>query len=200
MQVPGAKRWVVKLGGSLCDTPELGFWLHRLAADGAGRVVLVPGGGPFADQVRHQQAHWKFDDATAHDMALHAMDQYGLMLCALQSGLKPVRSLAELDNVLFHNQVAVWLPTRMLLGNPVLPASWDVTSDTIAAWLARQSGAHHLLLIKRHSSLLQGASMAQLQAAGIVDRVFKDIVANADFQCSFMGGDEHAAFSLKDRL
>lgn len=198
MQVPGAKRWVVKLGGSLCDTPELGFWLQRLTSTGTGRVVIVPGGGPFADQVRHQQAHWGFNDATAHDMALHAMDQYGLMLCGLQSGLRSVRSLAELDEVLLHKQVAVWLPTMMLLGNSVLPASWDVTSDSIAAWLAQQIGAQHLLLIKRHSSLLGGASLDELQAAGIVDRVFQEIVANTSFQCSFMGGDEHAAFSLKD--
>ena len=162
--------------------------------------MLVPGGGPFADQVRHQQAHWKFDDATAHDMALHAMDQFGLMLCALQSGLRPVRSLAELDEVLRHKQVAVWLPTAMLLGNSVLPASWDVTSDAIAAWLARQMGAYHLLLIKHHSSLLEGASLDQLQVAGIVDRVFKDIVSSTDIRCSFMGRDEHAAFSLQDRF
>ena len=39
---------VVKLGGSLSGAPELKAWLAALAG-AAGRVVLVPGGGPFAD-------------------------------------------------------------------------------------------------------------------------------------------------------
>ncbi|MFA7096705.1 MAG: aspartate kinase, partial [Gammaproteobacteria bacterium] len=40
--------WIVKLGGSLAQNPALKDWLEVLARDGAGRVVVVPGGGPSA--------------------------------------------------------------------------------------------------------------------------------------------------------
>lgn len=77
--------WVVKLGGSLAASDRLPDWLRSLA--GRSDLVLVPGGGPFADQVRAMQARWGFDDATAHHLALLAMEQFGRMLCALLAGL-----------------------------------------------------------------------------------------------------------------
>jgi aspartokinase-like uncharacterized kinase len=41
---------VVKLGGSHVLSALLRRWLRAIAAD-AGKLVLVPGGGPFADGV-----------------------------------------------------------------------------------------------------------------------------------------------------
>ena len=75
--------WVVKLGGSLQSFPGLRDWVRLIAEQGGGRVVLVPGGGQFADAVRAAQRTAGFDDRTAHGMALFAMEQYGLMLAAL---------------------------------------------------------------------------------------------------------------------
>ena len=48
--------WVVKLGGSLAYASELPRWLSALAEGAGGRAIIVPGGGPFADQVRHAQS------------------------------------------------------------------------------------------------------------------------------------------------
>src|SRR6185369_14601723 len=101
----------------------------------AGRIVLVPGGGPFADAVRAAQPRMGFDDGAAHRMALLAMEQYG---CALASGRKQFSladSRAAIDRALELKQVPVWLPTRMALAADI-PASWEVTSDSLAAWLA----------------------------------------------------------------
>ena len=44
--------WVVKIGGSLSHDPMLRKWLVELCEVGGGRVVIVPGGGDFADKVR----------------------------------------------------------------------------------------------------------------------------------------------------
>src|SRR5215510_16371000 len=71
-----ARVTVVKLGGSYAHAAELKPWLAAIAAC-AGHVVLVPGGGPFADAVREAQARMGFDDRVAHRMALTAMAQYG---------------------------------------------------------------------------------------------------------------------------
>ncbi len=73
---------VVKLGGSHARSPWLTDWLRAIAED-ARRVVVVPGGGPFADAVRDLQPVMGFDDAAAHDMGLLAMAQYGRALASL---------------------------------------------------------------------------------------------------------------------
>ena len=48
--------WVVKIGGSLSHDPALREWLTQLWEVGGGRVVIVPGGGDFADTVRQYSA------------------------------------------------------------------------------------------------------------------------------------------------
>lgn len=81
---------IIKLGGSLFHTPELKQWLELLdiASQNEG-VIIVPGGGPFADQVRHAQRLHRFDDSAAHHMAILAMAQFGLMLTDMASQSRP---------------------------------------------------------------------------------------------------------------
>ena len=108
---PRGGLWVVKLGGSLAHSRYLKRWLSVLA-DGDPAVIIVPGGGPFADQVRTLQKRRRFDDAAAHHMALLAMEQYGRMLVGLQSGLRPAATRAEITRARRAGMAAVWMPTR----------------------------------------------------------------------------------------
>src|SRR5690348_718277 len=103
---------VVKLGGSHAASPMLRRWLAAIAA--AQLVVLVPGGGPFADAVRAAQPAMGFDDATAHQMALLAMAQYGLALTALDPRLRPADSRNAIRATSAAGHVPVWLPWPML--------------------------------------------------------------------------------------
>jgi aspartokinase-like uncharacterized kinase len=96
--------WVVKLGGSLAGSERLREWLAALA--GQPGLVLVPGGGPFADAVRAAQGALRFDDATAHHLAMLAMEQYGRALCALQPGLAPAANPERLTSA---TKVEKWL-------------------------------------------------------------------------------------------
>jgi len=163
--------WVVKLGGSLAHSRYLDRWLSVLAG-GSGPVVIVPGGGPFADQVRALQRRRRFDDATAHHMALLAMEQYGRMLAGLQRGLRPAASRAEIARARRAGLAAVWMPTRMVLADPGIAVSWDITSDSLAAWLAGKLRADGLVLVK--SLALSGGSVPAtvLARKGIVDPAF----------------------------
>src|SRR2546423_12784218 len=105
---------VVKLGGSYVGSAELNGWLDALAAC-AGHVVLVPGGGPFADTVRAAQRSMGFDDRAAHHMALIAMEQYGCALASLGRRLAHAASMAAIRRALGARKVPVWSPTRMAL-------------------------------------------------------------------------------------
>ncbi len=168
--------WVVKLGGSLFRSAHLRTWLRALA--GRSGLVLVPGGGPFADQVRAAQARWGFDDSAAHHLALLAMEQFGRMLCALQPGLSPAETLAGIDERLRAGETPVWMPVPMVLADRQLPHGWDLTSDSLAAWLCGTLGAEGLLLVKSAplADLLTGVAEhpAALGEQGIVDRAFGD--------------------------
>jgi 5-(aminomethyl)-3-furanmethanol phosphate kinase len=137
---------VVKLGGSLWRSPELSRWMAALKG-ACEAITLVPGGGPFADAVRRAQAEMGYSDAAAHKMAMLGMEQYGLALIDKFEGLRLSSTPAEASEIHSRGEIAVWRPMEMA-GAEQVPASWDVTSDSLAAWYARESGAERLLMIK----------------------------------------------------
>lgn len=167
---------VVKLGGGAAAAPQLRRWLSAIA-QGAGRVVLVPGGGPFADAVRTAQTAMGFDDKTAHALALAAMRQYGMAICALHPALTQAETPRAIAATMHAGRVPVWLPETMALADPTIAASWDVTSDSLALWLAAELGARMAIFIKqaRPAPMRAGA----LTDAGIMDRAFPAFLASA---------------------
>jgi aspartokinase-like uncharacterized kinase len=162
---------VIKLGGSLADTPELRAWL-RLIAETSPAPVVVPGGGPFADTVRTAQVPLQLDDATCHRMALLAMAQFGFALAGIESRLKAAESLARVRGVLAEGLRPVWLPLDLLAGNRDIEESWRVTSDSLALWLARQLGAARLVLVKSGDIQPGQASPEALTESGLLDAAF----------------------------
>jgi dihydroneopterin aldolase len=169
---------VVKLGGSLAQGDDLKSWLAQLVSL---PVVVVPGGGPFADQVRALQIKFGFSDAAAHKMALSAMEQFGRMLADLEPRLVPAMSLADISHALSLGQAALWLPS-VLWDHPDIPQSWDVTSDSLAAWLAVQTGAPRMLLVKSASVSGAEAKVGDLIASGMIDRAFADFLGALDVE------------------
>ena len=189
--------WVIKLGGSLADYPDdLRHWLKALAEAGKGRIVIVPGGSFFADWVRETQKKWGFDDAAAHAMGLRAMEQFGIMLCGLQKGLIPARSETEIRKVLHENQVPVWLPVQILAAQDIEP-SWDVTSDSLAAWLTRRLAAERLVLVKSCPLPTGEMDMAELSRKGIVDAAFPGFVDAAAFDVWLVNREDFTCVSLQ---
>jgi aspartokinase-like uncharacterized kinase len=185
--------WIVKLGGSLADSAGLTLWLETLSQI---HVVIVPGGGPFADAVRNAQARWHFDGLTAHHMAILAMRQYGRMLTGLCPRLLAASSLKGLAQQ--RGQAKVWLPSPEALDAAGIPASWDITSDSLAAWLAGQMDATHLLLVKSVTELDRPAAgrcpmtFTEAAGAGWVDAAFSHYAMNRGFQSWLCGPQGYA--------
>ena len=132
---------ILKLGGSLHDAPELGAWLKAVATVRGPPRILVPGGGPFADAVRAAQADMGFHDLAAHRMAILAMQQYGLALQAKEPRLVLAETEAQLRAV-SAGHGAVWLPWLLGRARRAIEASWEITSDSLALWLAAGFGPH----------------------------------------------------------
>jgi 5-(aminomethyl)-3-furanmethanol phosphate kinase len=177
---------VVKLGGSYAFSSDLQGWLAAIASS-AGDIVLVPGGGPFADAVRSAQPRMGFDDDAAHHMALLGMDQYGRALAALNKRFTPAASIAGIRRALRAGNVPVWSPTEMVLKRNDIPRSWEVTSDGLAAWLARRIGARRLLLIKHVDPPPDPIRIEDLVARGVVDRSLASFLRDGEVEASIAG-------------
>lgn len=168
---------IVKLGGSLVGDPRLGTLLDRLARRGAP-LVLVAGGGPLADGVRALQPRLSLSDAACHRMAILAMEQTAVAFTDLAPGLALADTREALAQAHAQGRAALWLPARMALAAPDLPQNWDLTSDSLAAWLAGEVGAARLTLVK---SIAAPAGLpADWAAAGLVDPLFPDFAARLD--------------------
>lgn len=189
---------VVKLGGSYAFSRALKSWIDALAA-GAGRVVVVPGGGPFAEAVRNAQPKMGFDDRAAHEMALLAMEQYGCALANLGAGWRLAASVAAIRRVLLEGGVPVWSATQMVRGAEDVPWSWDVTSDSLSAWLAGRIGAKRVLLVKHLEPPTGPLRAADLVAEGIVDRAFPRFLRASGAQAFIAGPAGHAAAAIAMR-
>jgi len=141
---------VVKVGGGVLADAD-GFDAV-LAAIGAAarhrRLLIVPGGGPFADAVREVDRRFKLRDEAAHWMAVLAMDQYAYVVATRLAGGAIVAERREIGAVLAAGRVPVLAPSRWLRDADPLPHSWDVTSDSLAAWIAGQVGTPRLVVIK----------------------------------------------------
>jgi len=187
---------VIKLGGSHAFAPHLRPWLDAIAGQ-AGSIVLVPGGGPFADAVRDAQPRIGFDDRAAHRMALLAMEQFGCALASLNDRYLLVDTLAAIRDAVEQQRVPVWLPTRIVLSTIEISWSWDVTSDSLAAWLAGALGADRLVLVKHAASALPAQELA---ARGVVDPSFPGFLQASGVPLVVLGANDHAALMRAEEL
>ncbi|MGV0005136.1 MAG: hypothetical protein ACNYPG_00630 [Candidatus Porifericomitaceae bacterium WSBS_2022_MAG_OTU9] len=156
---------VVKIGGSLMDSPQLCLWLKAVQCR---RAVLVPGGGAFADAVRIAQGGQAFADEAAHEMAILAMWQFGIMCCSLHHDMKLFTTVAQGEKILAAGLTPVWCPHYMAMQWQDLPHNWSVTADTLSLRLAAAMGAGDLILVKSAPPKIIG----QVPADGIIDEAF----------------------------
>ncbi|MFQ5803945.1 MAG: delta 1-pyrroline-5-carboxylate synthetase [Candidatus Methylomirabilales bacterium] len=177
---------VCKIGGSLSRAEILGPLLKTLEAMRSEyRVLVVPGGGAFADSVRTEAATFRLGETASHWMAILAMDQYGYLLADLGQATRMVRTSKEIDEAVRDEALPILMPSTLLLAEDPLPHSWDVTSDTIAAHIAVRVKAELLVLLKdvdgvltadpREQSgavLIPHLSLSRLTRYGCVDAAF----------------------------
>lgn len=127
----GAAPIVVKLGGSLYNHVPA---IVPVLRSSVRPLLIVPGGGHFANAVRQAG----LDDETAHWEAIAAMEQYGRSIAS--------HGLPVTDRLAVPDKIVIFLPLCSLREQDPLPHTWDVTSDTIAAWIAAELRLDLLLL------------------------------------------------------
>jgi aspartokinase-like uncharacterized kinase len=185
---------VVKLGGSVIRSGELAAWLDAIAAAPC-RIVVVPGGGALADEVRACQAGLGFGDRTAHRMALLAMDQLAWAVAGLRQGFVVGTTEAELRAAIGRGHVAVWAPYGLIAGRSDVEESWRLTSDSLALWLAARIGAARCFLVKSVPRQGKKADAAELAQEGVVDSAFPSMLRDAGVPAFLLGRGDQGAFA-----
>jgi 5-(aminomethyl)-3-furanmethanol phosphate kinase len=161
---------VIKLGGSLAAIPGALDSACAAVSDLARRhrVVVVPGGGPFADAVREFDRREGLGDDAAHWMAILAMDQYAHVLAQRIDRAVLVEEPGGIGAAVGAGRPAVLAPYRWMRSADVLPHSWDATSDSVAAFIAGALDAARLVLVKpgdgRPEEMVDGCFLRVLPA------------------------------------
>jgi dihydroneopterin aldolase len=115
-----------------------------------------------------------FDDRAAHRMAILAMAQFAEALASLDARLVLADGEEALAAALDRQRPVIWNPLPLAL-DPAIPHHWDVTSDSLAAWLSRRIAAAHLILIKQVGRQPPPLTAEALAERGIVDRAFPEM-------------------------
>lgn len=141
---------VIKLGGSLFDMSDLGQRLELLLDHLAGEcVVIVPGGGTMAEVVRDWDQTHKLDGEQSHQLAVWTMSVTARFVATLSDRLRLASCFNDLSNIWNDGRVAVLdVAHEVLTTSCTLPHNWDVTSDSIGAWVAGRIGARRIVLTK----------------------------------------------------
>jgi aspartokinase-like uncharacterized kinase len=175
----GMPKVVFKLGGSLLDHPELPRVIRGLTEQRRSAGVLwIVGGGATADVVRHWDAVHKLGDDAAHWLALEAMGLNESLVQRLCPELRLVRSGPQFEKAVAESVPALCCAACFCrwgeaAGFP-LPHSWDVTSDSFAAWAARVLSAEELVLVKSVPAP-RGLSFSGAAASGLIDASFPEL-------------------------
>jgi aspartokinase-like uncharacterized kinase len=174
---------VIKVGGSLFDWPELPDRLTAFLGvefpptrTSTERPLLIAGGGPAVDVVRDLDRIHRLTEETAHHLALHGMDLAARLLTAIVPGTTLIDSLAPRDGALLDRALPVLAPVRTVCAidraePDWLPASWSVTSDSIAARIALHFNASRLILLKS-TAIRRDATRHEAAEIGFVDPFF----------------------------
>jgi len=169
---------IVKVGGSLYNQiPDL---IPVIKAS-KHPLLLIPGGGPFADLVRRVEV----DNDTAHWMAISAMEQFGLFIASF--------GISTTDAIITPLTTTVFLPYRYLRLTDTLPHTWDVTSDTIAAWVAHVLHLDLLLLKSVDGIFINGIFQEQVTRpveTEVIDPFFIPFVIQNSVRATIINGTQ----------
>lgn len=166
---------VIKLGGSLLEWPELASRLRAwLAVQPPAVNVAIVGGGALVDKLRALDAAHSLSPETSHWLAIRAMS---IMAAAVAELVPEAILVDEVEHLDFSESGPLQIldAQRFLRAEhgsaDALPASWDVTSDSIAARVAAVLQAQELVLLK--STLTPDATdLVSLAVSGYVDACF----------------------------
>jgi len=140
---------VIKVGGSLAEDPAALRALCTKLGEIAKKhmILVVPGGGKFADVVREFDQQFALSCNISHRMAILGMDQFGLLLSQIIPNSCAIYSLNDAKQLSESKSVPIFLPSQLMFHEDPLENSWTVTSDSIATFIASRLRVSKVILV-----------------------------------------------------
>lgn len=181
---------VLKLGGSLLsNAPALIKFLHNYNLKHEISMLIIPGGGIFADNIRKIDHLYNLGADVSHWMAVLAMEQYGYYL-ADKASISTINKLEKLQT-----GTSILLPYQLLIKRDPLPHTWDVTSDSIAAWIAAELQAIFIKVTDVDGIILDDQVIKKIDASELlhknatcIDKMLPEILIKYKQDCLILNG------------
>ena len=133
---------VVKIGGSLF--PDYAINLAEKLKNTNSLIIL--GGGEFANLIRKYDSNQNFSKKISHWTAIDCMDIIAKLVCDKVKSAKLVYDLNEVNKVVDEGFTPIFAVSKFLKMENPFECSWDVTSDSIAAYMAHRLNANLLIV------------------------------------------------------
>ena len=129
---------VVKIGGSLF--PKHAIELAK-ELDNTDSVIIL-GGGEFANLIRKYDDEIHFSDETNHWRAIDCMDIIAKLVDDKVNSTRLVHSISEVKQISDEGFTPIFVVSDFLKKEDPFECSWDVTSDSIAAYVSHLLNAN----------------------------------------------------------
>ena len=133
---------VVKIGGSLF--PDYAIDLAGKLKGTSSAIIL--GGGEFANLIRRYDECQHFSDEANHWTAIDCMDIIAKLVNDKVDSAKLAFSIEEVNEIADEGFTPIFAVSDFLKAEDPFECSWDVTSDSIAAYVAHLLNAKLLIV------------------------------------------------------
>ncbi len=110
------------------------------------KIIVIPGGGTLANFVRSLDDILEIGNDLAHWIAIYSMNYNGIILNRKYPNLESIDKLRTFQDA--KQMFCIFLPYSFLREDDTLPHNWDVTSDSIALYVANKLKLSQCFLIK----------------------------------------------------
>lgn len=133
---------VVKIGGSLF--PNYAIDLAKKLENTNSLIVL--GGGEFANLIRKYDSEINFSQESNHWTAIDCMDIIAKLVNDKVESTKLAYSIDDAIAISDEGFTPIFVVSKFLREDDPFECSWDVTSDSIAAYISHRLNANLLIV------------------------------------------------------
>ncbi len=191
--------YLIKIGGSLTySAKHLLDSLKSFCNENSGKykIIIVPGGGEFANVVRNIYKTTELSNDASHKLATLCTDLTGIYFSEL-SDIRTVDNLYDAKSILKKEDILIILPSKIVLSNDELPHSWDITSDSIAVYIAKLLNLDNLIIATNvdgiYTEYPKGKLLNTINAKSIkgftsVDSYLPNLLIKHNIECFVVNG------------
>lgn len=133
--------WVIKIGGSLFPKSAIALIKELKGTN----TLLIIGGGEFANLIRKYDDEIRFSEDVTHETAINSMDILAKLLNDKFDYTELATTITEAKQISKQGKIPILLCSQILKDNDPFKHSWDVTSDSISAYISHLLNAKLLI-------------------------------------------------------